>query len=76
MSLYPPLASLQGSSNTADNQDSLQHGKLHGKKFPISSSKSARLSCRGVGGAKVVRGDNQINMVFIEGLPRIWGSSK
>lgn len=47
--------------------------KLHGENFVISSAKSARFAWeRG----RLVRGDNQVNMVFVEGLPRILGSSK
>lgn len=65
MSLYPLLLSRQSSSDIADNQDRLLNGKLQAENFPVSSSKSARL----------VRGDNQVNMVFVEDLQRISGGS-
>ena len=65
MFLYLPLPSLQSNSDIAVSQES-PDGKLRGENLPISSSQSAKL----------VRGENQVNMVFVEGLARISGSSK
>lgn len=65
MFLYLPLPSLQSNSDIAVSQES-PDGKLCGENLPISSSQSAKL----------VRGENQVNMVFVEGLARISGSSK
>lgn len=73
MSLYLPLPNLQSSSDMANNQDSLLNGKLPGKKsqFPPQNQQSLVR-----GEAMLVRGDNQVNLAFIEGLPKLLDSSK
>lgn len=70
MSLYLLLPKLQSSSDIADNQDSLLNGKLHGKN-PNFLLKISKVLVRGE--AMLVMGDNQVHLVFIEGLPKFIG---